>query len=256
MELLKNINGEKVGFFGLTTAETKNLSSPGKVEFENYIEEAEKAVKAFKGMGVNKIVAVSHIGYDDSAAVDNDLSLAAQVDGIDVIVGGHSHTQLDEPVVVDKDENGKEKDPTVIVQAYQYNDFLGTVDVQFDKNGKVIGQAGQLIKIADKAADAEAAKMLKQYSAKIEEMSKTETGATAQNALENPRTNGDNTKPSVRKNETPLGNVITDGMLAKAKEYNSEVIMALQNGGGIRASIDQGPITVGEVITVLHLEIH
>ena len=161
MEWLKEINGEKVGFFGLTTAETKNLSSPGKVEFENYIEEAEKAVKAFKGMGVNKIVAVSHIGYDDSAAVDNDLSLAAQVDGIDVIVGGHSHTQLDEPVVVDKDENGKEKDPTVIVQAYQYNDYLGTVDVQFDKKGKVIGQAGQLIKIADKAEDPEAAEMLK-----------------------------------------------------------------------------------------------
>ncbi len=249
--MVKNIKGERVGFFGLTTAETKSLSSPGKVEFENYIEEAEKAVKAFKGMGVNKIVAVSHIGYDDSAAVDNDLSLAAQVDGIDVIVGGHSHTQLDKPVVINKDEKGKEKDPTVIVQAYQYNDFLGTVDVQFDKKGKVIGQAGQLISIADKAEDPEAAKMLKQYSSKIEEISKTETGAIAQNVLENPRTNGDNTKPSVRKNETALGNVITDGMLAKAKTYNSEVIMALQNGGGIRSSIDQGPITVGEVITVL-----
>ena len=144
--MVKNIKGERVGFFGLTTAETKNLSSPGKVEFENYIEEAEKAVKAFKGMGVNKIVAVSHIGYDDSAAVDNDLSLAAQVDGIDVIVGGHSHTQLNQPVVVTEDENGKEKDPTVIVQAYQYNDYLGTVDVKFDKKGKVIGQAGELIK--------------------------------------------------------------------------------------------------------------
>ena len=251
MEWLKKINGEKVGFFGLTTAETKNLSSPGKVEFENYIEEAKKAVKAFKGMGVNKIVAVTHIGYDDSAAVDNDLTLAAQVDGIDVIVGGHSHTQLDQPVVVDKDEKGKEKDPTVIVQAYQYNDFLGTVDVQFDKNGKVIGQAGQLIKIADKTADPEAAKILKHILSKIKEVNNTPTGAIAQNVLENPRTNGDNTKPSVRKNETALGNVITDGMLAKAKTYNSEVIMALQNGGGIRASIDQGPITVGEVITVL-----
>ena len=76
--MVKNIKGEKVGFFGLTTAETKDLSSPGKVEFENYIEEAEKAVKAFKGMGVNKIVAVSHIGYDDSAAVDNDLSLSCK----------------------------------------------------------------------------------------------------------------------------------------------------------------------------------
>ena len=74
--------------------------------------------------------------------------------------------------MINKDEKGKEKDPTVIVQAYQYNDFLGTVDVQFDKKGKVIGQAGQLISIADKAEDPEAAKMLKQYSSKIEEIGK------------------------------------------------------------------------------------
>ena len=242
---------KEVGFFGLTTAETKNLASPGKVEFENYIEEAEKAVKAFEGMGVNKIVAVSHIGYDDSAAVDNDLSLAAQVDGIDVIVGGHSHTQLNEPVVVAKDENGIEKDPTIIVQAYQYNDYLGTVDVKFDKKGKVIGQAGELIKIEKQVEDAEALELLEPYKSKVDEVNKQDTGATAVNALENPRTNGDNTKPSVRKNETPLGDLITDGMLAKAKSYNNEVIMALQNGGGIRAAIDQGPITVGEVITVL-----
>ena len=103
-------------------------------------------------MGVNKIVAVTHIGYDDNPAVDNDLTLAAQVDGIDVIVGGHSHTQLNQPVVVEKDENGKKKDPTVIVQAYQYNDYLGTVDVEFDKKGKVIGQAGQLIKYCRKSS--------------------------------------------------------------------------------------------------------
>ena len=62
--------------------------------------------------------------------------------------------------------------------------------------------------------------MLKPYKRKVEEVAQTEIGATAESALENPRTSGDNTKPSVRKNETPLGNLITDGMLAKAKEYD------------------------------------
>ena len=76
-----------------------------------------------------------------------------------MIVGGHSHTKLEEPVVVEKDENGAEKDPTVIVQAYQYNDFLGTLDVEFDENGKVIGQAGELIAIADKEEDPEVAEI-------------------------------------------------------------------------------------------------
>ncbi|MFH7428891.1 hypothetical protein RA281_29010, partial [Pseudomonas syringae pv. tagetis] len=80
--------------------ETKEISSPGSVAFENYIEEANKAVKAFEGQGVDKIIALTHIGYDDNPAVDNDLTIAASVKGIDLIVGGHSHTQLDKPVVV------------------------------------------------------------------------------------------------------------------------------------------------------------
>ncbi len=108
----------------LTTAETEDIASPGKITFSNYIEDAEKMVDEFEDKGVNKIVALTHIGYDDNAAMDNDLELAAKVEGIDVIVGGHSHTQLDKPVVVDKDENGTAKDPTIIVQAYQYSDYL------------------------------------------------------------------------------------------------------------------------------------
>ena len=64
--IVKEINGEKVGFFGLTTAETEGFFKPWKGDFEDYIAEAEKAVEAFEGMGVNKIVAVTHIGYDDN----------------------------------------------------------------------------------------------------------------------------------------------------------------------------------------------
>ncbi|MCK1985632.1 MULTISPECIES: bifunctional metallophosphatase/5'-nucleotidase [Peribacillus] len=249
--IVKEVDGQKVGFFGLTTEETKDISSPGSIEFENYLEEAEKAVKAFKGMGVNKIVAVSHIGYDDNAAYDNDLTLAAKVKGIDVIVGGHSHTQLDAPVVIDKDDKGKAKEPTVIVQGYQYSDYLGTIDVEFDKQGKIVGQAGKLIKLSEKQDDAEAAKVLETYSSKIKELKETKTGATAVKALETPRDAGDETKPSVRKNETELGNLITDGMLSKAKEFNKDTVIAFQNGGGIRAGIDQGEITLGEILTVL-----
>ncbi|RYI28975.1 bifunctional metallophosphatase/5'-nucleotidase [Bacillus infantis] len=249
--IIKDINGEKVGIFGLTTEETKSISSPGKVEFEDYIAEAEKAVDAFEKQGVNKIIALTHIGYDDNKAVDNDLELAAQVEGIDIVVGGHSHTKLTEPVVITKDEQNKPKDPTVIVQASQHGEFLGTLDVTFDEDGKVKDHAGKLIEVAKKAEDQEAAELLKKYSDKVVKIEKEEIGATASQALENPRTSGDNTKPSVRKNETALGNLITDGMLAKAKQYNDKVIMALQNGGGIRSAIDAGPITVGEVITVL-----
>ncbi|WP_217581705.1 bifunctional UDP-sugar hydrolase/5'-nucleotidase [Lysinibacillus sp. GbtcB16] len=249
--IIKEVNGEKVGIFGLTTAETKDISSPGSIAFENYITEAKKAVKAFEDKGVNKIIALTHIGYDDNPAYDNDQILAKSVEGIDVIVGGHSHTQLDKPVVVDKNIAGQAKDTTLIVQAYQYNDYLGTLDVTFNNKGVVVAHNGALLKVADYVEDAQALATLKPFKDKVEELSNTVTGATASIALDNPRTGGDNTKPSVRKNETPLGNLITDGMLKKAKQYNNDVILALQNGGGIRAGINQGPITVGEVITVL-----
>ena len=75
------------------------------------------------------------------------------------------------------------KDPTIIVQAYQYHDFLGTLDVEFDENGNVIGHAGELIKIADKAEDPEATEMLKKYSAKVDEVRKTEIGVTAESSI-------------------------------------------------------------------------
>ncbi|MEK5528408.1 5'-nucleotidase C-terminal domain-containing protein [Viridibacillus sp. FSL R5-0468] len=249
--IIKEINGEKVGIFGLTTEETKDISSPGSIVFENYIKEAEKAVKAFEGQGVDKIIALTHIGYDDNAKIDNDLTLASTVKGIDVIVGGHSHTQLDEPVVIDQDNNNKTKDPTVIVQAYQYSDYLGNVDVEFDSKGKVITTNGELIKLSSLADDAEAANILKKYSDQIKEVSNKPIGAEALSELSNPRTS--DTGPSVRNSETALGNIITDGMLAKARAQtkNNNIIMALQNGGGIRSGIDAGEITVGEVITVL-----
>jgi len=253
--IVKEINGEKVGIFGLTTAETADIASPGKVTFSNYIEDAKKMVAEFEKMGVNKIVALTHIGFDDNPAMDNDQELAKHVDGIDVIVGGHSHTQLDVPVVVDKDGNGKAKEKTIIVQAYQYSDYLGTLDVEFDKNGVVIGHAGKLIKTADKAEDPEAVELLKPYKDKIAAVNNEEIGVTLDNALVSPRTSDKDYVPgtSVRASETILGNLITDGMLAKAQGYvkDKKVIMAFQNGGGIRAGIGAGPITVGEVITVL-----
>lgn len=239
--IVKEIKGEKVGIFGLTTADTVDIASPGAITFSNYIDEAKKMVAEFEKMGVNKVIALTHIGYDDNPAIDNDLELAKQVDGIDIIVGGHSHTTLEKPTII------KKAQPTIIVQAGQYADNLGTLDVTFNNDGVVIAHEGKLIKIAEKVEDPEAKAILDNYSSKINEIKNEETGAIASALLENPR-GADN---SVRRNETPLGNLITDGMLARAKKADATVIMALQNGGGIREAINEGPITVGEVISVL-----
>ena len=200
-------------------------------------------------MGINKIVAVTHLGYDSNPDFGNDLQLATYVDGIDIVVGGHSHTQLSEPVVINKDEKGTEKEPTVVVQAYQYSQLLGKLQVEFDGNGVVNGQAGQLIDVVSKEEDSEAAAILAPYKEKITELSTQESGAIAKKTLANPRLTDSDV--SVRANETELGNLVTDAMLAKAKERYPETVIAFQNGGGIRAAIEEGPITIGEIISVL-----
>ncbi|MFY4774169.1 5'-nucleotidase C-terminal domain-containing protein [Metabacillus sp. RGM 3146] len=244
--VVKEINGEKVGIFGLTTAETETISSPGKdISFENYIAEAKKAVQQLKEQGVNKIVALTHIGFQDGGG-DNDVTLAKEVEGIDVIVGGHSHTLLSAPVI---DQTGDE--PTVIVQANEYSKYLGVLNVEFDPNGKVIKQDGKLLDLDQKVNneyvykdDEQAADLLaSKYKPAIDAKQKQVVGQAGA-PLDGERAN-------VRVKETNLGNLISDGMLAKAKTINPNTVIALQNGGGIRASIDSGDITMGEILTVM-----
>src|SRR5690606_1606077 len=129
---------------------------------------------------------------------------------------------------------------------------LGVLDVTFDEHGVIVDYEGELIKIDEQEADPQAEEILREYKEVVDRIAQEPIGVNSPIELENPRTSGDNSKPSVRKNETILGNLITDGMLTKAREFTGKnVVMALQNGGGIRAAIDAGPITVGEVITVL-----
>ncbi|QVY61235.1 5'-nucleotidase C-terminal domain-containing protein [Cytobacillus gottheilii] len=238
--IIQEVDGEKVGIFGLTTSETAEISSPGQVEFKNYIEEAKASVKALQEQGVNKIIVLTHIGYDDNIEFDNDLELAKQVDGIDIIVGGHTHTKLEEAVVISENKT----EPTVIVQANEYNKYLGTLSVNFDSEGVVTTLDGELVDLGEVAEDAEAVKILKPYKETIDAMQQESIGVETAVALDGERAN-------VRTVETNLGNLITDGMLKKAQSINPNTVIALTNGGGIRASIDQGDITLGEILTVM-----
>jgi len=241
--IVKEINGEKVGIFGLTTAETKDISSPDKITFTNYIVEAKEAVAAFEELGINKIIALTHIGFNDSDNVDNDLQLANNVPGIDIIVGGHTHTKLEEPYIVNKDS-----EPVVIVQANEYNKFLGQLDITFDDKGVIKEYAGVLHTVGGEGAaqDAAATELIKPYADKVKETMSKPTGATAGVFLSGLRDLG-----GVRTSETNLGNIVTDGMLSTAKGIDPSTVIAFQNGGGLRTSIPKGPVTYGQAISVL-----
>jgi 2',3'-cyclic-nucleotide 2'-phosphodiesterase (5'-nucleotidase family) len=229
--IIKEVDGEEVGIFGLTTEDTAFLANPGdNIVFENAVEKSNQTIEMLEAQGVDKIIALSHLGYQP------DLDLAEQVNGIDVIVGGHSHTKLDAPVVVEKEE------PTLIVQANEYLKYLGVLDVTFDDNGVIVDYTGELKDVNTYAEDAAAKAKVAEYKAPLTKLQKQVVGNTSV-AL-----NG--VRDDVRSKETNLGNLIADGMAAKANEFIPTYI-AMQNGGGIRASIDQGDITLGEVLTVL-----
>lgn len=233
------VDGHRVGVFGMTTEDTKETSSPGKdVVFRNAEIAAEETVRAMKKEGINIIIGLSHLGYA------RDKGLAKNVEGIDLIVGGHTHTKLDTPdVVIDE----VHQTPTLVVQANEWGKFLGRVDLVFDSQGNVLTGPGQtgggLITVDSKVEEDSIVKeMLAPYNAELEELKKQVVGVAAAVL--------DGERAQVRSKETNLGNLIADGMLAKAKALKDADI-ALMNGGGIRASIDQGDITMGELRTVM-----
>lgn len=229
--IIKEVDGEQIGIFGLTTPDTAFLASPSEhVVFEDPAEKSAQTVAALEAEGVNKIVALSHLGYG------TDKELAGKVDGIDVIVGGHTHTTLAKPEVIEKEE------PTVIVQANEYLKYLGVVNVTFDDNGVVTANEGELLDLATFEENEDAKARVTELAAPLEELKRKVVGQS-EVPLDGERAN-------VRTKETNLGNLITDAMLEKAKTMDPDTAIALQNGGGIRASIDQGDVTLGEILTV------
>ncbi len=239
--VIKEVGGEKIGIFGLTTEETPILSSPGVgVSFTSHIDAARRSVSELTAQGVNKIIALTHLGFDV------DRAMAREVAGIDVIVGGHSHTPLgDEPGAVATYplvEVAPDGTRVVIVQDWEWVQWLGDISVGFDANGVVTNWQGKPIPLDDSiAADAGFEAKIKEYNAPLEQLRNTPVSQSAV-ALNGARTD-------VRTKETNLGNLIADSMLDKTRVIGSQI--AITNGGGIRAGIDAGEVTVGEVLTVL-----
>ncbi|WP_158598203.1 bifunctional metallophosphatase/5'-nucleotidase [Falsibacillus albus] len=238
--IIKQIDGHRIGIIGVTTEETPFLSSPGKtIIFQNAKEKMEKMIQQLRKNGINKIVVLSHLGFNE------DKKLAKEVAGIDVIIGGHSHTKLDQPVVI---MNGTT--PTIIVQANEYAKYLGELNVVFDPNGKLDKWNGKLIDVHAKdkngndiyEPDQFAQQKVREYSKSVQALETKIIGTSAE------RLNGD--RPDIRIRETNLGDLIADALLNEARKTD-HVDIAFQNSGGIRASLEKGPISVGNLLNVL-----
>jgi 5'-nucleotidase len=236
-----DIQGEKIGMFGLTTPDTAILASVGDgVKFTDPIAAARKSVLALKQQGINKIVALTHIGFD------NDVLLAQKVSDIDIIIGGHSHTSVGNipkanhpyPLV---EKNGT-KEPVLVVTDWEWGKYLGDLSVSFDRTGKLIAWAGKPhVLDASIKPNPEFADKLKAYAAPIEALRQKIIGKSLV-ALD-----GDRVK--LRTSETALGNLIADAILAKTKVDQVQVVLI--NAGGIRNGFPLGDITMGHVLEAL-----
>ena len=229
--------GEKLGLIGLTPEDTDELASPGdNVTFSDPVAAVQGEVDKLTAMGVNKIIVLSHSGY----GVDQ--KVAAGTTGVDVIVGGHSNTLLS-----NTDDSASGPYPTMvgstaIVQAYAYGKFLGELNVTFDDAGNITEAAGEpLVMDAAVTQDAGVVARIAEAAAPLEEIrNKVVT------SIDEPL-GGD--RAVCRAQECSMGTLIADAMLARVADQGIQV--AIQNGGGIRASIDAGEVTMGEVLTVL-----
>ena len=234
--------GEKIGIVSVVAADTKELSSPGdNVAFTSEINVLKSVVPEIESQGVNKIIALTHVG------LEMDKQIAAAVSGIDVIVGGHSHTLLANsedsaagpyPEWVENPDGIR----VPIVQAGSYSKYLGEISVNFNDEGVVTAAYGEPHLLdASVTPDAVVAARIAELAAPIEELKKKPVGETSA-AI-------DGSRESCRLGECSMGNLVADAMLDRVKGQG--VSIAVQNGGGLRASIDSGQITMGEVLEVL-----
>ena len=236
------VAGEKIGVVGVLATDTGETSSPGPtVKFIDDIAYLKGEVKALEAQGVNKIVLLSHVGYE------RDKQIAAAVDGIDVIVGGHSHTLLSNsekgaagpyPTLV-KAPNGVE---VPIVTAYAYSRYLGDVAVTFDDKGVVKSAAGEPQPLDAKVKpDETLLARIKELGAPIAELKAKVVGEASAEI--------EGAKNVCRYRECGIGNLVADAMLESVRKEG--ITIAIQNGGGVRTGIDSGPVTMGEVLAVL-----
>lgn len=247
---IKEIDGLQVAILGLTTEKVPSLVLPDNVkdlEFLSVIDTARKYVPELKEKA-DLVIALTHIGYyKPESGKTGDVQLAEAVPAIDVIVGGHTHTSLDEPVVVGT---------TLIVQADGYSEKVGRLNLTVDsEKNKVVAHTYELMPVNGKkrvkyngkkyytyvgtgfVEDQEVLGAMKPYLEGADKLLNKPVGTAAAELVGG--------KSISRSQETNLGNLITDGMRAK-----TGADIAMQNGGGIRAGIAPGAITYRDVLTV------
>ena len=244
---IKTVNGVKVGFFGITTTETMYKTNPsnlGGVTFLDPIVVAQAQVNLLKSQGAKVIIALAHVGNDQSSDPTSE-KIASSVNGIDIIIDGHSHT-IENKVI----------NNTLIAQTGSYNSNLGKLTIDIAADGKIL-TSESLITPAAAQTNFTPDPTVKALAKTISDSQKTlftEVVGRTNTTLWGGTVNGISVG---RISETNLGDLVADSMYDAAKMQikgtvnENKPVIALQNGGGVRDSIIASDITAGQVTTVL-----
>jgi 2',3'-cyclic-nucleotide 2'-phosphodiesterase (5'-nucleotidase family) len=220
--------GLKIAIIGLTTPETAYITKPDYVKDLKFLDPVEilpNIIDDVRNKGANLVVVLSHLGFDA------DKELAEKVSGIDVIVGGHSHTVVTNPVVV----RG-----VIITQAGYNGIYLGVLEIKIQPETNIIlgytreNELKTVFAGPENKFDEKVAQIVDKYNSQLKEEFAKVVGETLVDLVRN------------YNEESNVGNVICDAM----REAVSADI-AFQNSGGIRTDIQKGLITMELVYTLL-----
>jgi 5'-nucleotidase len=138
-----------LAIIGLTTETVPSISSPGKgTKFTDAVAAVQASIDEIRSTtNITRIAAITHIGYEE------DKRLAQETSGLQLILGGHSHTLLGDiegaegpyPTI----ETNKDGDEVFIVTAYRWGEYLGYIDVTYDAEGKILAYHGAPIHLTN-----------------------------------------------------------------------------------------------------------
>jgi 5'-nucleotidase/UDP-sugar diphosphatase len=249
--MMKEFPGFKVAILGLTTREIATVGNPQIMKgliVKDEVEVAKELVPELRKQA-DIVIALVHMGIFENGETGSK-RLAQNVPGIDLIVDGHSHTQLTEPLYINK---------TPIVQAWQWGMMVGkaVLTIQHKKVTKLTWEAIPVnLKAVTKKVDG--TKETKFIGQEVKEdpflLSLLQPyGDAVEKALAEPvgTAGGVFSNAESRKQETAIGDLVADSMVWYTRSINLQTDFAIQNGGGVRTDIPEGAITKKTVYSVL-----
>ena len=246
-------SGVKIGVFGLMGKDAASNAPMSEVKFADAVEKAKRVVTILKNdEKVDLVICLSHSGTWTDKSKSEDEILAEKVPDINVLISGHTHTTLHQPLVVGK---------TIIGSVGEYGESLGIINLSQDSN-KAWTLASYNLKPVDKSlnADPDIAQAIEKYKSIVQEKYLDNFGMKFDEVLANSSFNFVSTLEIGKKHaEDTLGNLISDAYIYAVKKAEGAnympVAVAMVPSGTIRGSFVKGDITVADAFSVSSLGI-